>query len=316
MAELIYLMIVMLIVVVTAFSVGLGSSRAAQQAVQAINMQPAAQAEISKATTLGLALTETTAVLGLALGLYLVLRPLAPTADPFYGALAHLALLLALGLPGFVAGYVSAAPLGAAAYAVARQPFTTGKIINLLLITLSFVQTPVILGFVISAWAHLQAASCTSFPSALKIIAAGLAIGLGSVGPIIGLAHFARGANQAIGMNRTLYSKIFSFTFISAALIETPFIFALIIAIVILQHPATLTNLQSWACLAGAIAVGLSNLMPGLSSGRTATAACLELAKQPELYAQLSKTSIVVQSFIDSLALYGWIVALLLVMVA
>ncbi|HLB40646.1 MAG TPA: ATP synthase F0 subunit C, partial [Candidatus Babeliales bacterium] len=245
----------------------------------------------------------------------LILRPLAPTADPLYGALAHIALVLALGVPGLIAGYVSAEPLAAAAHAVARQPFTTGKIINLLLITISFVQTPVILGFVISAWAHVQAATCTSWPAALKIIAAGLAVGLGSIGPIIGLAYFARGACQTLGRNRTIYSKILTFTFISAALIETPFVFALIVALLILQFKtATITPLKSWACLAGAIAVGLSNLMPGISSGRSATAACLELAQQPELYGQLSKTSIVVQSFIDSLALYGWIVALLLVL--
>ena len=68
----------------------------------------------------------------------------------------------------------------------------------------------------------------------LKLIAAGLAMGLGAIGPGIGIGVLANGALQAIGRNPDARGPIFTNMIITVALAEAVAIYALVIAIIIL----------------------------------------------------------------------------------
>jgi F-type H+-transporting ATPase subunit c len=68
----------------------------------------------------------------------------------------------------------------------------------------------------------------------LKLIAAGLAMGLGAIGPGIGIGVLAAGALQAIGRNPDARGPIFTNMIITVALAEAVAIYALVIAIIIL----------------------------------------------------------------------------------
>ena len=68
----------------------------------------------------------------------------------------------------------------------------------------------------------------------LKLIAAGLAMGLGAIGPGIGIGVLASGALQAIGRNPDARGPIFTNMIITVALAEAVAIYALVIAIIIL----------------------------------------------------------------------------------
>jgi len=65
--------------------------------------------------------------------------------------------------------------------------------------------------------------------------------------------------------------------------------------------------------LASALCVGISNIIPGINSGRIASKACNEIALNPATYSGLSRTSMIAQGFIDSIAVYGWLISLLLI---
>ena len=67
-----------------------------------------------------------------------------------------------------------------------------------------------------------QAAHVLLCSDSLRLIASGLCIGIGSIGPAIGLSIFSRAALNGISRNIQAYSKLLSFTFISEAIIETP----------------------------------------------------------------------------------------------
>ncbi len=68
----------------------------------------------------------------------------------------------------------------------------------------------------------------------LKLLAAGLAMGLGALGPGIGIGVLASGALQAIGRNPDARGAIFTNMIITVALAEAVAIYALVIAIIIL----------------------------------------------------------------------------------
>jgi F-type H+-transporting ATPase subunit c len=68
----------------------------------------------------------------------------------------------------------------------------------------------------------------------LRLIAAGLAMGLGALGPGIGIGILAAGALQAIGRNPDARGPIFTNMILTVALAEAVAIYALVIAIIII----------------------------------------------------------------------------------
>lgn len=68
----------------------------------------------------------------------------------------------------------------------------------------------------------------------VKLLAAGLAIGLGAIGPGIGIGILALGALQAIGRNPEAGGQIQTNMFIGIAFAEAVAIYALVVALILL----------------------------------------------------------------------------------
>jgi F-type H+-transporting ATPase subunit c len=71
-------------------------------------------------------------------------------------------------------------------------------------------------------------------PASMKLLAAGLAIGLGALGPGIGIGILAWGALQAIGRNPDASPQIQINMFIGIAFAEAIAIYALVVALILL----------------------------------------------------------------------------------
>lgn len=69
---------------------------------------------------------------------------------------------------------------------------------------------------------------------AAKYIAAGIAIGLGAIGPAIGEGLAASKALEAIGRNPEASGKITPLMFVGMAVTESTGIYALVVALIIL----------------------------------------------------------------------------------
>ena len=69
-------------------------------------------------------------------------------------------------------------------------------------------------------------------PEGLKMLAAGLAIGLGALGPGVGIGILGYGAMQALGRNPEARGPIMTNMMIAIAFAEAIAIYALIIAII------------------------------------------------------------------------------------
>ena len=71
-------------------------------------------------------------------------------------------------------------------------------------------------------------------PEAVKLLAAALAIGLGAIGPGIGIGLVASGALQALGRNPDARGVIVPNMFVAIAFAEALAILALVVALILL----------------------------------------------------------------------------------
>jgi F-type H+-transporting ATPase subunit c len=71
-------------------------------------------------------------------------------------------------------------------------------------------------------------------PATMKLLAAGLSMGLGAIGPGIGIGILAWGALQAIGRNPEASGQIQVNMFIGIAFAEAIAIYALVISLILL----------------------------------------------------------------------------------
>ena len=69
---------------------------------------------------------------------------------------------------------------------------------------------------------------------ATKLLAAGLAIGLGAIGPGIGVGLVGLGALQALGRNPEARGPIMTYMILAIAMAEAVAIYALVVAVVLL----------------------------------------------------------------------------------
>lgn len=310
--ELLHYGTIALAVSINSIGVGIGEGLCSKAAITAIDKQPSAANEITRTAILGMALIETAAIMGVTISIMLLLGTQAKTPT-IYTGIAEIGIMLAICLPGFAIGIMSSLPAQQACLAIARQPFFAQKILRFMLITQSIIQTPIIFGFIIAMFISAQAPLSTSVADSLRLVASGLCIGLGSIGPAIGLAHFAQTAIKGIGINRHAYNNILSFTFISEAIIETPIIFALVVALLLMVTHVSSNTFEGIALLAAALSTGIGTIGPGISSGRTAAAACHQIALNPNRYVDLSRISMFSQGLIDTTAIYALLISLLLI---
>jgi len=304
------------IVGINSLGVGIGEGLTSSTAVDAINLQPQAKYEISRTAILGMALIETAAIMGVTMSFILLLGG-HETAFPLCSGIANVGIALALSLPGLAIGIVSAFPAQEACLAIARQPFFSQRILRFMLLTQSIIQTPIVFGFLIAMFINAQAADCATIADGLRLLATGLCIGVGSIGPAIGLAVFSGTACQGLGINRKAYNKLLAFTLISNAIIETPIIFSLIVALTMLFFSDKAADVipKGIIFLSAASCIGIGTIGVGISSGRTAASACHQIAKNPELHPILSRTSMFAQGLIDTFAIYTLLIAMLLLLI-
>lgn len=309
--HILHLVGIALVVGLTSVGVGIGGGLTGQAAVESLHRQPGASSDLYKASFISLALVETAGIFSIVMAFVLLLN--FKEVPSFYGSIGTLGIALGLGIAGFVTGIYSSLPAQAAFKAIARQPFFAPRIINLMLITQSLIQTPVIFGLLVSLLITASICSVSTLTEGTQLLAAGLCIGLGSIGPTIGLGRFTYAACYTAGVNRSSYGKIVPFTLISGAIIETPLIFALIIALLLTQTTFANTTLGIMIPFMAALCMGFGALGAGLASSSTATEACTVIGKNPAATSLISKASLVAQALIDAIAIYALLIALLMI---
>ena len=69
------------------------------------------------------------------------------------------------------------------------------------------------------------------------------------------------------------------------------------------------------AFLSAAFAVGFSTFGTGINSGKIAAQACKNIAHKPSTFQTISRVSLLAQGLLDTLAIYGLIIAIFLIFI-
>ncbi len=316
--EMLYTLSIAVPVTLSAFGTSIGQSFIGKKGLQALNLQPQAAHEIRNISLIGIAITETAAILGLVISLFLlndVQNAIIPV-DYYYASIARIGIAIAIGITGLIAGIASSFPAQAACLAVAHQPFFSGKITNFMILTQTVIMTPNLFGFIIALSIHQQYALTANLTQALQFLTTGIIIGFGSIGPSIGLSLFTQAACAAIGKNRKVYNQILPFSFVGQAIIETPIILSLVTALYIFNIQITPTSepleisMQAITFISAAICMVMSTTATGVSAGKTGAAACTQIGNNIEDYSKISQISFLCLAMIDTFAIFGFIIAM------
>lgn len=311
LGTIIHLTNIAVIILLSSFGSSIGGSKASAATLESINIQPRARKEIMKAFFIGIALIETASILSLISCFFLIGR----IVQPLSCSIGEIGIALGMGISAYFIGISSALPVQATCFSIARQPFFGQKVINLMLILQSIIQTGIIFAFIIGLSIQFQLRGDIPFYYAFSLAAGGLAIGFGSIGPVLGLSNFAQKACTVISRNRKTYGKLVSFVFMAGAIIETPLIFSLIVSLSIIIFSSTSDSLlHAISMMSASLCIALATYMTGRGSSRTAQAACQQIAMNESAYETITHASLLAQGLIDTSAIYALLICIAIIM--
>jgi ATP synthase F0 subunit c len=152
----------------------------------------------------------------------------------------------------------------------------------------------------------------TDYYSLAAALAAGLAMGLGAIGTAMGMGTAAGKACEAIHRQPAVAQRVTKTMLIGQAVTETPAIFCLIIAILMLFGAAPQTG-SEWGFL-GIIGVGLcmgfGAIGSGWGEGLPVAKACEGIARQPENEGLLIRLMLIGQAMAEASAIFALVLAL------
>jgi F0F1-type ATP synthase membrane subunit c/vacuolar-type H+-ATPase subunit K len=312
-SEMLHYFSIGLTIALGSIGAGVGQGIGAFNAVISMSRQPAGNDKIFRAMVIGLAFIES----GVILALVIALITLFTTAIKITWAIAfaELGIALAIGIAATAVSVASSFVVKSAALSISRQPFFSQKVMTIMLLSQSIIEAPVVFTFIICLLIRARFSGVLAVFEGLKFLAASLCIGVGCIGPSIGQSIFAHSSCKAIGLNKGIYRQLFTFSMVNQAIIETPLIFCLLSAILMIFNPLSASN--SFGALIGfcaaAFCIAFGSFGTAIGSGLVGSKSCQQMAIEPESYSVLFRSTILAQSFIQSAVIYALIVTLYLI---
>ena len=195
-----------------------------------------------------------------------------------------------------------------------RQPNSSGKLLRTMLIGQAVTETAAIFALVVSLMLIFQAHE-PGVMKGISLLAAGLAIGIGSIGSGFGSGLPGGGACEGIGKQPENNDILSLHMLIGQAVTQTGTIYALSIALVLIITDFTATLPTMFALIAAALTIGFGTIGPGVGEGIVAIDANRAVAKGPNHMGLLTRTMLVGQAVTETTAIYSVVVALILLFV-
>jgi len=154
----------------------------------------------------------------------------------------------------------------------------------------------------------------TTLVMALTYLGAGLAMGLGAIGAGVGEGYTAGITVKGMCRQPKMQGELLRTMLLGQAVCESSGIFALLVALIMLFSGEKANTLaQAAAMLGGGLAVGASAVGGGIGTGIVSAMACRSIARQPEVTGKVTGTMLLGQAIGTSPSVFGFIVALILV---
>ena len=215
---------------------GVGSGFPGGEVCLGMARQPAVTSRLTTNMLIGSAVCQTPAIFSMVVALLLMFKdfgnlPFSPTWAALIGA------GLSTGLAAIGSGAGGGMAAGSSCESIARQPETFSQVTTTMLVAQAVSQTPAIFGLLISFILMFKAypeASTLSAPVAL--LAAGICMGLGGIGPGIGNGLTAREAVKAVGRNMEATGVITRTMLVAQAIAQSKAVYSMIVCLVLLTR--------------------------------------------------------------------------------
>ena len=213
---------------------GLGSGFPGGQACIGIARQPGISARLTTNMLIGSAVCQTPAIFSMVVALMLIFmdfsaQPLQPTWAALIGA------GLSTGLAAIGSGYGGGVAAGASCEGVARQPRSVGPVTTTMLVGQAVSQTPSIFGLLVSFVLMFKSfPAATSLGAPMALLAAGICMGFGGIGPGIGNGMTAEGAVRWVSRSMDHSGDLMRTMLVGQAVAQSTAIYAMVISLVLI----------------------------------------------------------------------------------
>ena len=235
---------------------GWGLGYAARGALRALARQPYRQSDIFRTMLVGQAVTETPAIFSLVISFLLffsVEKAMDAPNSPSQIAV-FLAAGLCIGIGAIGSGVGSGIVAKEAIDGISKNPSSQGQVTMLMLIGQAWAQTGGIFALVISlfllnvgGFAGLSGASDYHLLSLVPVsgdeivgvaryIGAGMSMGIGAVGSSLGIAYVGAMACRSVATFPVAAARVKTAYFIGSATAQSPSVFSLIIALILIMQ--------------------------------------------------------------------------------
>ena len=206
---------------------------------------------------------------------------------------------------------------GSASRSIARQPAMSGEILKMMLLSQAVTETAAIFALVIAILLLFQNFPEPTLAGVMALVSAGICMGIGAFGAGVGCGFPGAKACEIIARNPKMSGKIMTAVLIGQAVDQTPTIFALVIAILLLfmnfSHAVKITTAA--AVLSAGISMGFGAVGPGIGGGIAAGYAIDGIGKNNELSGILLRTMLIGQAVSQSTSIYAMVISLVLLFV-
>lgn len=199
--------------------------------------------------------------------------------------------------------------------AVSRNPKISGDIFKTMLVGQAVAESASIFALVVAILLLFMNPSNASMIQAAAFLGAGLSMGFGAIGSGVGSGF--PGGQACFGLSRqpAVASRLTTNMLIGSAVCQTPAIFSLVVAFILLFMNFSAAPLNpNWAALVGAgLSTGLAAIGSGYGGGMAAGASCEGVARQPEAVGNLTTIMLVGQAVAQTPAIFGLLVSFILI---
>lgn len=213
---------------------GIGSGLPAAAACAGMSRQPAMGGRLTTNMLVGSAVCQTPSIFALVTAFILIFTDF--SRDPLNPAwAAMLGAGLAAGLSAIGSGIGGGVVAQASCEGIARNPDSQKQVINVMLLGQAITQTPAILGLLISFILIFKQFEATdAIAPAMALLASGLCMGIGAIGPGVGEGIASSGGVRWIARNPSFAANLTRTMLVGMAVAESTAIYSMVIALALI----------------------------------------------------------------------------------
>lgn len=213
---------------------GVGSGFPAGEACSGIARQPQMKGQLTTNMLIGSAVCQTPSIFALVTSFILLFtnftgRPVSPTWAALLGA------GFASGLGAIGSGLGGGLVAQTSCEGIARQPESAGTVSNIMLLGQAVTQTTAIYGLLVAFILMFKGnPAAQTIVEPMALLAAGLCMGIGAIGPGIGEGYTARNAVRWIARREEATADLTRIMLVGQAVAESTGIYSLVVALVLI----------------------------------------------------------------------------------